>query len=69
MAGPRANRSSCWNLLPAVEDELAGVAPIESSGTPTPTPVVFRVLTPALATAPVVASSSDNELFKQFIKA
>ena len=69
MAEPRACRSPRRNPHPAGEDELAGAAPTESSGTPTPTLVVSRALTPAAATTFAVASSSDNELFKQFMKA
>ena len=65
MAGPRVCCSLHWNSLPASEDELAGAAPTESSSTPTPTPAVSRTPTPAL----VIASSSDNKLFKQFMKA
>ena len=68
MAGPYACRSSCWNLLPVNEDELAGAAPTEGSGTPTPTPIVSRapISTPAIAFT--AAPSSNNKLFKQFIK-
>ena len=69
MAGPRARRSLCRNLPPGGEDELAGAAPTEGNGTPTPTPVVSRAPTPAPTNAPAVAPSSDNKLFKQFIKA
>ena len=69
MTGPRARRSPRQNPLPTGKDELAGAAPTEGSGTPTPTPVVSRAPTPAPATAPAVAPFSDNELFKQFIKA
>ena len=69
MAGPRARRSPRRNLSPAGEDKLAGAAPTEGSGTPTPTSVVSRAPTPAPATAPAAAPSSDNELFKQFMKA
>ena len=69
MAGPRARRSPRRNPRPAGEDELAGAAPTEGSGTPTPTPVVSRAPTPAPATAPAAAPSSDTELFKQFMKA
>ena len=61
MAGPRACRSPCRNPPSVGEDELAGAAPTEGSGTPTPTPVVSR--------APTVAPSLDNKLFKQFMKA
>ena len=68
MAGPRARQSPCRNLRPVGENELAGVAPTEGSGTPIPTLVMSRALTPALATASTVAPSLDNELFKQFIK-
>ena len=69
MAGPRACRSPYWNPCPAGEDELAGAAPTEGSGTRTLTPVVSRAPTPAPATTSAVALSSDNKLFKQFMKA
>ena len=69
MARPRACRSPCQNLHPAGEDELAGAASTEGSGTPTPALVMSRASTPAPTTAPAVAPSSDNELFKQFMKA
>ena len=69
MAGPCACYSPRQNLPPTRKDELAGAAPTEGSGTPTPTPVVFCAPTPALATAPTIASSSDNKLFKRFMKA
>ena len=69
MPGPRACRSPRRNSPPAGEDELTGAAPTEGSGISTLTPVVFRALTPAPTTAPAVIPSSDNELFKQFIKA
>ena len=69
MAGPRACRSPCRNPRPTSKDELAGAAPTEGSGTPTPIPVMLRAPTLAPATAPAVASSLDNELFKQFMKA
>ena len=69
MAGPRACRSLCWNPPCTGEDKLAGATPTEGSGTPTPTPVVSRAPTPAPATAPAAALSSDNKLFKQFMKA
>ena len=64
MAGPHARRSPRWNFRPAAEDELANAASTEGSGTPTRTPVVSRAPIPALATAPAVAPSSDNKLFK-----
>ena len=69
MAGPCACRSPCRNPPPAGEDELAGAALTESSGTPTPTSVMSRTPTPAPATAPAAAPSSDTKLFKQFMKA
>ena len=69
MAGSCACHSFCQNVSPNDKDELAGAAPIESSGTPIPISIVSRVSTPAPATAPAAALSSDNELFKQFIKA
>ena len=65
MAGPFAFRSSRRNLLLVGKDELAGTASTESSSTPTPTLAVSPAPTPALA----IALSSDNKLFKQFIKA
>ena len=69
MAGSRACRSPRWNLLPTGEDGLAGAALTERSSTPTPTSVVSRAPIHALAITPAVAPSSDNKLFKQFIKA
>ena len=69
MAGPRTRRSPCRNHFPTGKDELASVTPTKGSGTPTSTPVVSRIPTPAPATAPAVAPSSDNKLFKQFMKA
>ena len=69
MAEPHARRSSCRNHLFAGKDELAGAAPTEGSGIPIPTPVMSRAPTPAPATALTTAPSSDNKLFKQFIKA
>ena len=62
-------RSSCQNLLPTGKDELAGAAPIKSSDTLTPTPVLFCAPTLAPATAPTVTPSYNNKLFKQFMKA
>ena len=67
MAGLCACRSLCQNPSPIGKDELVGAAPIEESGTPTPTPVMSRASTPAPATAFFVASYLDNGLFKQFI--
>ena len=68
MARPSACRSSYWNSSSNGKDELAGAAITKSSGTPTPTLVVSRALTPAPATAPTAALSLDNKLFKQFMK-
>ena len=68
MAGPCAYRSPCGNLFPTTKDKLTRAALTEGSGTVTPTPVVFRALTSALAIAPVIAPSLNNKLFKQFIK-
>ena len=64
MAEPCACRSPCRNLRPAGEDELANVAPTTGSGTHTSTTIVSRATTPAPATAPAVAPSSDNKIFK-----
>ena len=61
-------RSPCQNSPLTGKDELAGLAPTESSGTPKPTPVVSCAPTPTLATTFAVAPSLDNKLFKQFIK-
>ena len=69
MAGSCACHSPRCNLFSAGENELAGAAPTEGSGTPTPTPNVFHAPTPAPATALAAALSSDNKLFKQFMKA
>ena len=64
MAGPRTCFSPRRNPPPVGEDELTGTAPTKGSGTLTPTSIVFRARTPALATAPAVALSSVNKLFK-----
>ena len=69
MARTCACRSPCRNPPPANEDEFAGAAPIEGSGTSISTPVMSRVSTPAPAIAPAPALSSDNKLFNQFMKA
>ena len=55
-------------LPPSNEDELAGVIPIESSGTPIPTPVLSLAPTSAPVITPAVVPSLDKKLFKQFIK-
>ena len=65
MAGPRACYNPCWNPPLTGEEELAGAAPTESSKIPTLTLAVSRAIT----SAPTIALSSDNKLFKQFIKA
>ena len=65
MARPYTCYSSCRNPLPAVEDELANAAPTEGSSTSTPSPAVSCTSTPI----PTIALSSDNKLFKQFMKA
>ena len=65
MAGPRACRSLWRNPSPAGKDELVGAAPTGGSKTPTPTTSVSRAPTPA----PAIILSSDNKLFKQFMKA
>ena len=84
MARPPARRSPCWNAPPTGKYELAGAAPgpapTEGSDTFTLAPAVSRVPTPtpsdalvaALSLSPALAAtvpSSDNKLFKQFIKA
>ena len=69
MAGPCAYHSPCRNFSPAGEDELAGATPTEGSGTPISILIISHAPIPALATALAVAPSSDNELFKQFMKA
>ena len=69
MAGPRTRHSPCWNPPPAGENELAGAAPNEGSGTLTPISVVSHAPTPVLAIAPTAILSWDNKLFKQFMKA
>ena len=65
MARSHAPYSLCRKFPPTGEDELANAAPTEGNSTPTPTPAVSCAPTPASAIAP----SSDNKLFKQFIKA
>ena len=84
MARPPARCSSCWNPSPTGKDKLAGAAPgpapTEASNTSTPALAVSRVSTPAPPDAFVAipspatalaatAPSSDNEFFKQFMKA
>ena len=84
MARPSACHSSRWNPPFINKNELAGAAlgpaPTEGSDTSTPAPVMSRVPIFALPDASVAAPSlalaltattpsSDNELFKQFIKA
>ena len=46
MAGPCARRSPRRNPLPTGKDEVAGAAPTEGSGTPTPTSAVAYAPTP-----------------------
>ena len=62
MAGPRARQSPRWNPPPTVNDEVAGVAPIEGSGTPTQAPAVSRAPTPysAIEMAGTCARSSPR---------
>ena len=84
MARSLACCSSCRKPPSTGEDELAGaapgLAPTEGSDTSTLAPAASRVPTPTPSDAPVAAPSSalaiaatalssDNELFKQFIKA
>ena len=80
MAEPCTRYSSCHNPPPEGEDELIGGlprAPIKSSNSPTPSPAISQALipAPALASTPVsalastLALPSNNELFKQFMKA
>ena len=84
MARPTACRSPCQNPPLTGKDELAGAAlgpaPTEGSNTSTPAPAVSRVPIPAPTDVSVAAPSpalaltatapfSDNELFKQFMKA
>ena len=84
MVRPPARCSLCRNPPFTSKDELAevapGSAPTKGSNTSIPAPVVSRVPIPtppdALVAAPspapalaATALSSDNELFKQFMKA
>ena len=69
MTGPHACLSPYWNFPPTGKDKLAGAAPTEGSGTPTPTLVMSRAPTSAPATTAAIAPSLANELFKQFMKA
>ena len=72
MAGPCACRSPHWNPLSAGKDKLAGAAqraPINGSKISTHTPAISFVPNTTVAIAPIASLSSDNELFKQFIKA
>ena len=69
MAGPCICHSSCQNPLPAGKDKFASTAPIEGNNTPALTLVMSYATTLALAIALAAALSSDNKLFKQFMKA
>ena len=69
MTGPPTRQSPCRNLLSAGEDKIAGAAlgaPTNDSGTPSHTPAVSRVPTPApappLALAKLVAKYTDADL-------
>ena len=64
MAKPRAHYSLCRNPPPSSKDELAGAAATEGSSIFTPTLAMSRAPIPV----PTIALSSDNKLFKQFIK-
>ena len=64
MARPFACRNPCWNPSSTDKDELAGAAATEGSGTSTNTSVMSHAPIPASATAPAVAPSLDNKLFK-----
>ena len=84
MARSPAYRSPRLNSTLTNEDELAGAAPglvsTKGSNSSTPVPAISRVPTTAPPDAPVAAPSpardlaatallSNNELFKQFMKA
>ena len=69
MARPPTCRSPRRNPLFTGKYGLDGAALTEGNGTLTPISVLSCASTLALATTPAVAPSSDNKLFKQFIKA
>ena len=72
MARPCVCHSFCWNSFPASKDELTGAASGASTndiGTFTYIPAVSCAPILAVAIASAIALSSDNKLFKQFIKA
>ena len=69
MAKPHARHSPFRKLLPTGKDELARATPIEGSSTLTSISIMSYAPTPAPTTTFAVAPSSDNKLFKQFIKA
>ena len=69
IAKSRAYRSLHQNPPYVSEDELAGTALTEGSGTTSPTLAVSYAITLIPAIAPTVAPSLDNKLFKKFIKA
>ena len=76
IAGPCICQRFCRNPLSTGKDELAGIAlgaPTNSSNTSTLTPAVSYAFIPVGSRTPTLAFalalSSNNELFKQFIKA
>ena len=69
MAAPPTRRSPCWNFNRTSKDELAGATPTKGSDTFTSIPIVSYAPTLVPTTAHVATPSSDNKLFKQFIKA
>ena len=68
MAGPCACHSPCLNSFHTGKDKLADAALTKRSRTLTPTLAVSCALTTTPVTAPTIALSLDNKLFKQFIK-
>ena len=69
MARPCACGSLYQNPLPTGKNEPAGAAPTEGNGTPTLTLAVSQAPTPAPVVTLAVVPNSNNELFKQFMKA
>ena len=68
MAEPCACHSPYQNYLFIGEKKLASAASTEGNGTFTPIPAMLRTFTLAPAIVSTIALSSDNKLFKQFIK-
>ena len=68
MAGHCVCYSLYWNPPPTSKDKLTGSGPTQDSGILTLILAISRTPSPAPTIALAVGSSSDNKLFKQFMK-